>query len=65
MPLPIYLITVKGVRRCSACGEPFSDDSMPKVTQAFRSHVEEVHRTADPAGVEQNWTAKPNASQAT
>ena len=41
--MPPHLVTVDGVKRCSACGTPFPDDSKPTVSRAFTLHVRTAH----------------------
>jgi hypothetical protein len=46
--LPPYLIESNGTKRCSKCSTAFNADSKPSVSAAFKEHVIEVHRSANP-----------------
>lgn len=46
--LPPYLQTVLGVKKCSACDQVFPKDAKPSLSQAFATHVREVHKKEEP-----------------
>jgi hypothetical protein len=48
--LPPYLITSRGVKRCSVCQQPFEADSKPSMSAAFKKHVLNVHRAKEGLG---------------
>ena len=41
--LPAHLISRHKLKRCSICGQTFSDDAKPSLSKAFADHVRVAH----------------------
>jgi hypothetical protein len=46
--LPPHLVESRGVKRCSECNQAFSVDSALSLSAAFRKHLTEIHKPAQP-----------------
>jgi hypothetical protein len=45
--LPPHLMTVGGIKRCSACQYAFDLKAEQSLGAAFRKHIEQVHRSSE------------------